>query len=163
MSINDAPYYFGQTTHMKRDHSENFFCDLCDKVCTTKIDLKRHQLTHKADSEKPYQCDQCDRGFVMNHQLKVSVLFNYSINQKIWFFPCCSKWIAGFKRFQYAPASISASMTSLCCLVLARVSAVLSLSITALTSAFDPQRMLTSPLFFSSVAFKLIDNIPKSV
>ena len=64
---------------MKRDHSENFLCDLCDKVCTTKIDLKRHQLTHKADSEKPYQCDQCDRGFVMNHQLKVRVLFNYSI------------------------------------------------------------------------------------
>jgi len=60
----------GQEIHMERDHADNFKCELCDKVLSTRQAWKQHQMTHRADSQKPFVCKQCHKGFGYNFQLK---------------------------------------------------------------------------------------------
>lgn len=89
--------------HKERQHANNqmratFPCDLCDKVCHTKHDLKlhkrihtgerpylcnecgksftrketliEHEYTHKPDTEKPHRCSQCGKGFFKIYDLQ---------------------------------------------------------------------------------------------
>lgn len=44
--------------------SKSFKCELCPKAYIYKVDLKRHLMTHEPQSNKPYQCDTCHKGFI---------------------------------------------------------------------------------------------------
>ncbi len=52
--------------HMKTQHSETqetFACDICDRVCLTKGNLKKHLETHLED-RKVYKCRTCEKSFL---------------------------------------------------------------------------------------------------
>ena len=51
-----------KTNALRRDDGwKRYQCDQCDKVFTRQQNLKHHLRTHTGD--KPYKCDQCDRAF----------------------------------------------------------------------------------------------------
>ena len=38
-------------------------CETCNQVYKSKLELKKHQLTHKTSSASPFECNFCERKF----------------------------------------------------------------------------------------------------
>lgn len=61
-----------QKTHNRIENakiaaSDNYWCNVCEKIFSNIHKLKRHQLTH---GERKYSCDKCDRSFKDKSALK---------------------------------------------------------------------------------------------
>ena len=47
-------------------------CDKCDKVLSSRSNLKKHMITH--DTSKPFTCDECEAVFNQNRDLKTHIM-----------------------------------------------------------------------------------------
>lgn len=53
------------------DTARTHICQICPKAYVHKVDLKRHMLaSHEPQSSKPYQCEECGKGFVRQDHFK---------------------------------------------------------------------------------------------
>ncbi|CAO1393615.1 unnamed protein product [Diamesa tonsa] len=53
------------------DTARTHICQICPKAYVHKVDLKRHMTaSHEPQSSKPYQCEECGKGFVRNDHFK---------------------------------------------------------------------------------------------
>ena len=48
-------------------------CDVCHKQWKNRTALKTHKLIHLPDSEKPFQCETCDKRFCQSVQRRVHI------------------------------------------------------------------------------------------
>ncbi|XP_069132338.1 uncharacterized protein [Argopecten irradians] len=79
------------TTH---DGTGPYKCDICDKSCQTRGDLKKHLTVHSGD--QPYRCDICGKAFSQNSNLNRHMITHVDRNSdvaKAKPFPCdlCDK------------------------------------------------------------------------
>ena len=83
--VNNSTDYYRQNKRLKLVVHE---CPHCD-YCTTgpKISLKHHiDAKHTEESEKPFQCDHCERGFAQKAALinHISNIHNIDVNIKTY-------------------------------------------------------------------------------
>lgn len=52
------------------DHSKNYICHQCGRVCITQKRLSAHMKTHMSLSKRPFACEICGKRFIDNYKYK---------------------------------------------------------------------------------------------
>jgi len=59
--------------HQRDTHAEEFKCEHCEKVFSTKERLDQHKTKHDITEQKLFACTECGKSFVKNSNLKTHI------------------------------------------------------------------------------------------
>lgn len=83
---------------MKSQHSKEFICPLCNKICKRKVALELHVAKH---GQPTIKCDQCDKLFYTNYNMRRHMITMHVDNsQKPYQCSVCPKGFESAKNLE---------------------------------------------------------------